>query len=70
MVGVVHRTVDSSDDSAPTARDTTVAALGLSLADGPGRADSLRHLRVLPRRAARTTTWPAWAHPDVVAALR
>jgi DEAD/DEAH box helicase domain-containing protein len=48
----------------------SVAALGQRLAVGPGREDSLRHLRVLPRRAARTAPWPEWAHPDVVAALR
>jgi DEAD/DEAH box helicase domain-containing protein len=47
-----------------------VAALGLRLAEGPGREDSLRHLRVLPRRPALTAAWPEWAHPDVVAAFR
>jgi DEAD/DEAH box helicase domain-containing protein len=34
----------------------------------PGRADRLTHLEVLPSRDARTSPWPAWAHPDVVAA--
>jgi DEAD/DEAH box helicase domain-containing protein len=46
-----------------------VEQLGRRLAQGPGREDSLRHLRVLPRRDARTADWPAWAHPDVVAAF-
>jgi DEAD/DEAH box helicase domain-containing protein len=46
-----------------------VEALGRGLADGPGRADSLRHLRLLPRRPAVTAPWPDWAHPDVVAAF-
>ncbi len=47
-----------------------VEQLGRSLAAGPGREHSLRHLRVLPRRAAHTAAWPEWAHPDVVAAFR
>ena len=47
-----------------------VEQLGRRLAQGPGREDSLRHLRVLPPRDARTADWPAWAHPDVVAAFR
>jgi DEAD/DEAH box helicase domain-containing protein len=46
-----------------------VEELGRRLAQGPGREDSLRHLRVLPRREARTADWPTWAHPDVVAAF-
>jgi DEAD/DEAH box helicase domain-containing protein len=46
-----------------------VEALGQRLAAGPGREDSLRHLRVLPRREAATTAWPDWAPPDVVAAF-
>ena len=70
MVGVVKGSVDSCDDRAHAGRAATVASLGQGLADGPGREDSLRHLRVLPRRAARTAAWPGWAHPDVVAALR
>ena len=37
-----------------------VEALGRRLAAGPGRGDSLRHLRVLPRRPAVTAPWPAW----------
>jgi DEAD/DEAH box helicase domain-containing protein len=44
-------------------------ALGRRLATGPGREDSLRHLRMLPRREAVTTTWPDWAHPAVVEAF-
>jgi DEAD/DEAH box helicase domain-containing protein len=46
-----------------------VDALGRRLAAAPGREDSLRHLRVLPRREALTTAWPTWAHPEVVAAF-
>jgi DEAD/DEAH box helicase domain-containing protein len=46
-----------------------VEQLGRRLAVGPGREDSLRHLRVLPRRAAVTAPWPTWVHPDVVAAF-
>lgn len=30
----------------------------------------MRHVRVLPRRPAVPAAWPAWVHPDVVAALR
>jgi DEAD/DEAH box helicase domain-containing protein len=45
-----------------------VAALARRLA--VGREDSLRHLRVLPARAARTAPWPDWADPHVVAAFR
>ncbi|HYF73936.1 MAG TPA: DEAD/DEAH box helicase [Nocardioides sp.] len=40
------------------------------LASGPGREDRLRHLEVLPARAARDADWPAWAAPDVVAAFQ
>ena len=39
------------------------------LATAPGRADRLRHLEVLPARAADTEPWPAWAAADVVAAF-
>ncbi len=35
----------------------------------PGREDRLTHLEVLPPRAAVHADWPAWAAPDVVAAL-
>jgi DEAD/DEAH box helicase domain-containing protein len=48
----------------------TAGALGHRLAAGRERADSLRHLRVLPSRAARTAPWPEWVRPEVVAALR
>ncbi|WP_447644649.1 DEAD/DEAH box helicase [Nocardioides zeae] len=30
-----------------------------------GRAERLRHVRVLPRRAAVTAEWPDWVHPAV-----
>ncbi len=47
----------------------SVEELGRRLARGPGREDSLRHLRVLPRREATTAAWPTWAHPRVVEAF-
>jgi DEAD/DEAH box helicase domain-containing protein len=46
-----------------------VEQLGRRLAAGPGREDSLRHLRVLPRRAAVTAAWPEWVRPEVVSAF-
>lgn len=39
------------------------------LAAAPGREDRLRHLEILPARAARRAEWPSWAAPDVVAAF-
>ncbi|MFC4783231.1 DEAD/DEAH box helicase [Nocardioides sp. MAHUQ-72] len=39
------------------------------LASVPGREGRLTHLEVLPSRAARTSDWPGWADPDVVAAF-
>ncbi|AKT51150.1 DEAD/DEAH box helicase [Arsenicicoccus sp. oral taxon 190] len=33
------------------------------------RIERLRHVEVLPERAARTSPWPTWAHPAVVAAF-
>ena len=51
------------------AGSASVEELGRRLAIGPGREDSLRHLRVLPRREATTAPWPEWAHPDVVGAF-
>ena len=51
-------------------RPFDVEQLGRRLASAPGRQDSLRHVRVLPRREAVTTEWPTWVHPDVVSALR
>jgi DEAD/DEAH box helicase domain-containing protein len=53
----------------PRARVGGVEELGRRLAAGPGREGSLRHLRVLPRRAAVTAPWPAWVGPEVVAAF-
>jgi DEAD/DEAH box helicase domain-containing protein len=47
-----------------------VEGWGRRLAEAPGRADSLRHLRVLPRREAVTAAWPTWADPRVVDAFR
>jgi len=60
----------AEDPSAPDTARSGVEQLGRSLASGPGREDSLRHLRVLPRRPAVVAPWPEWAHPDVVAAYR
>src|SRR4051794_7030159 len=37
-----------------------VEQLGRSLGTGPGREESLRHLRILPRRPAVVTPWPEW----------
>ena len=36
----------------------------------PGSDTGLTHVAELPARAARTTTWPDWAAPEVVTALR
>ncbi|WP_286959937.1 DEAD/DEAH box helicase [Arsenicicoccus sp. UBA7492] len=33
-----------------------------------GRVERLRHVEVLPERAARTADWPSWVHPAVAAA--
>ena len=59
------------DDSpaGPAFRPGGVGDLGRRLADASGRDDSLRHLRVLPAREARTAAWPDWAHPLVVSAF-
>jgi DEAD/DEAH box helicase domain-containing protein len=46
-----------------------VEQLGRRLGQATGREDSLRHLRVLPRRDAVTADWPTWVHPDVRSAL-
>ncbi|WP_028643530.1 DEAD/DEAH box helicase [Nocardioides sp. URHA0020] len=40
------------------------------LASVPGRDGRLRHLEMLPPRAAREADWPTWAAPEVVAAFR
>lgn len=47
-----------------------VAGVVERLAGVPGREDRLRHLEVLPARAARHADWPDWAPADVVAAFR
>ena len=64
MTGVAEGTPGSR------AASGAVEQLGRSLATGRRREESLRHLRVLPRRDAVTAPWPEWAHPDVVAAYR
>jgi DEAD/DEAH box helicase domain-containing protein len=51
-------------------RRVDVEQLARRLASPPGREDSLRHVRVLPRREAVTAAWPSWVHPEVVTALR
>ena len=33
------------------------------------RADRVRHIEVVPARVGRTTSWPSWADPGLVAAL-
>src|SRR3954470_6382145 len=35
---------------------------------GPNRAGQIRHVQTLPARDARSTDWPDWADPAVVAA--
>src|SRR4029077_13190830 len=67
VAGVVEGSTDGRIDRAAR---SDVAELGRRLAQGHGREDSLRHLRVLPPREARTAAWPEWAHPDVVTAFR
>ncbi|MFT4084033.1 MAG: DEAD/DEAH box helicase [Nocardioides sp.] len=39
------------------------------LTAGPGRADRLTHLEILPPREASYADWPSWADPEVVAAF-
>ncbi|WP_395696407.1 DEAD/DEAH box helicase [Nocardioides sp.] len=48
-------------------RSPGVAGVVERLAAVPGREDRLRHLEVLPPRAARQADWPDWADPEVVA---
>jgi DEAD/DEAH box helicase domain-containing protein len=67
VAGVVDGSVDGRPERAAR---SGVAAIALRLAQGPGRDDCLRHLRVLPPREAQTAAWPTWAHPEVVAAFR
>lgn len=46
-----------------------IADLVDRLASVPGREDRLRHLEVLPPRAAEPVDWPEWAAHEVVAAF-
>ncbi|MCX6400637.1 MAG: DEAD/DEAH box helicase [Propionibacteriales bacterium] len=57
---------DTQARSGPGRRDP--AALVASLTAGPGRADRLTHLEMVPARPAVPGAWPAWADPTVVAA--
>ncbi len=54
----------------PRSHQVEMADLVDRLASVPGREDRLRHLEVLPPRAAGEAAWPAWASDDVVAAYR
>ncbi|WP_245859114.1 DEAD/DEAH box helicase [Luteimicrobium subarcticum] len=51
-------------------RDDEPSPLLDVLLTGRGRADSLRHVRVLPARDARHRPWPVWADPALVAGYR
>ncbi|WP_373281093.1 DEAD/DEAH box helicase [Nocardia araoensis] len=62
-------------DSALRGRPGTELTYGTSLlnrvlAGGPEGDPRLTHVAELPARAAQHSEWPAWASPDVVAALR
>ena len=48
---------------------STAQELVRRLVAAPGREDRLTHLEQLPARPGRTAAWPAWAHPEVVAAF-
>jgi DEAD/DEAH box helicase domain-containing protein len=48
-----------------TADPATLSGWIDRLAAGPGRADRLTHLEVLPPRAALTADWPPWVPDDV-----
>jgi len=56
--------------TAPRAPTVDLGDLVDRLASVPGREDRLRHLEVLPARAAREADWPSWTAPEVVTALR
>jgi DEAD/DEAH box helicase domain-containing protein len=45
--------------------EATLAALLL----GPGRSSRLTHVEHVPARPGAVADWPAWAHPELVAAL-
>jgi DEAD/DEAH box helicase domain-containing protein len=50
---------------AVTDPDATLAGL----LHGPGRSSRLTHVEHVPARPGALADWPAWAHPDLVAAL-
>ncbi len=62
-------------DSALRAQPRTGLSYGTSLlnrvlADGPDGDPRLTHVVELPARAADRSAWPAWASPEVIAAIR
>jgi DEAD/DEAH box helicase domain-containing protein len=65
MTSALH---SSSPGRAP-GRGRSVADVVERLSAVPGREGRMRHLEVLPPRAARYADWPDWAGPDVVAAF-
>ncbi|WP_337062408.1 DEAD/DEAH box helicase [Kineococcus sp. G2] len=56
------------DEQRASPREQAPAAWAELLADGE-RTGRLRHVEVLPARAGERADWPAWADPEVVAAL-
>jgi DEAD/DEAH box helicase domain-containing protein len=46
---------------------TPGSAIVADLMRGPGRAERVRHVQIVPARAADPSRWPAWADPQVVA---
>jgi DEAD/DEAH box helicase domain-containing protein len=65
MTSALH----SSSRGRPRAAGRSVADVVERLSAVPGREGRMRHLEVLPPRAARHADWPDWAGPDVVAAF-
>ncbi|WP_138414558.1 DEAD/DEAH box helicase [Sinomonas gamaensis] len=45
--------------------DSLIPLLGRSI-----HPEQLRHVRLIPARAARTLPWPGWVHPDLVEAYQ
>ncbi|HEX7107302.1 MAG TPA: DEAD/DEAH box helicase [Acidothermaceae bacterium] len=58
-----------TSSAAPLATRTAARSRALhDLLLGPGRAQRVTHVEEVPPRAARVTSWPDWAHPELVAA--